>query len=82
MEVIYEKFRSVKIIRLAACIDPHNRYELTMTVDGEDYHLKWDNSCESKALNKWEDTMIFINTEILYPKENYPSLPEPTGGYD
>lgn len=88
MEVIYEKFRSVDVVGLAeekggsVCMEPYNRYELTMTIDGEDYDLKWDTSCESRALNKWEDTMNYINTEIIYPKKEYLSLPEPTGGYD
>ncbi|WP_216830329.1 hypothetical protein [Alkalihalobacterium elongatum] len=88
MEVIYEKFRKADVLRLpedkggSTCVQPYNKYELSMTIDGEDYNLKWNTSYESNALNNWEETMDFINREIIYPKEEYKSLPEPTGGYD
>jgi hypothetical protein len=88
IEVIYEKFRSADVLSLpeekggSPCTEPYNRYELSMTVDGEEYNLKWDTSCESTALNRWEETMNFINREIIYPKDEYQSLPEPTGGYE
>ncbi|MCG7343421.1 membrane lipoprotein lipid attachment site-containing protein [Sporosarcina sp. ACRSL] len=88
IEVIYEKFRSADVLSLPEekggppCTAPYYRYELSMTVDGEEYYLKWDTSCESKALNRWERTMNFINREIIYPKDEYQSLPEPTGGYE
>ncbi|MDT8860767.1 hypothetical protein N0O92_11020 [Alkalihalobacillus sp. MEB130] len=88
IEVIYEKFRSANVLGLpdekggSTCMEPHNRYELSMTIDGEDYHVKWNTACESSALTKWEETMNFINREIIYPKDEYQSLPEPTGGYD
>lgn len=88
MEVIYEKFRNADVLRLPAdeggstCMQPYNKYELSMTINGEDHNLKWDASCESSALNRWEETMYFINKEIIYPKDEYKSLPESTGGYD
>ncbi|GAE26937.1 hypothetical membrane protein [Halalkalibacter wakoensis JCM 9140] len=88
VQVIYEKFRNANVVELpeekggSTCMEPHNRYELFMTVAGEEYHLKWDTSCESSAFNHWEETMNYINREMIYPKEEYQSLPEPTGGYD
>ncbi|MDG5789267.1 hypothetical protein QA612_17545 [Evansella sp. AB-P1] len=88
MEAIYEKFRSVDVLSLpeeesgSPCMDPYNRYELTMTVDGEQYNLEWDTSCTSRALNKWEDTMEYIILDIIFTKEEYRALPEATGGYD
>nr|WP_144929110.1 hypothetical protein [Paenibacillus bovis] len=87
LEVIYEKFRSADVLGLpevrnsSSCQKPFSRYELSMTVDDEEYNLKWDSSCESKALNKWESTLNYINKEIIYPKEEYQSLPEATSGY-
>ncbi|PYZ94870.1 hypothetical protein CR194_04920 [Salipaludibacillus keqinensis] len=88
MKMIYEKFRNADVLGLpeeqggSTCMDPYNRYELTMTVDGEEYNLKWDTSCESRALNNWEETRISIDNEMIDPKEEYQSLPEPNGGYD
>ncbi|ADI00249.1 hypothetical protein [Salisediminibacterium selenitireducens] len=88
MNFIYEKFRSADVLGLpeengeSPCMEPYNRYELSMTVDDEDYTVKWDTSCETIALNNWKDTMNVINREIIFPKDEYQSLPEPTGGYD
>ncbi|MBU9719966.1 MULTISPECIES: hypothetical protein [Bacillaceae] len=88
LETIYEKFRSADVLALpeekggSACMEPYNRYELTMTANGEDYQLSWDLSCESRALNKWDRTLNVIIREMIFPKEEYQSLPEPTGGYD
>lgn len=53
-----------------------------MKAEGKEYDLEWDTSCESRAINRWEDFMDFLNTEIIYPREEYRQLPEPTGGHD
>lgn len=88
MEIFYEKFRDTNVLKLpqekggSTCMEPYYRYKLNMTINGEDHNLTWDASCETRAINKWEETMYFLNTEIIFPKEEYKALPKPTGGYD
>ncbi|QKS69877.1 hypothetical protein FLK61_24125 [Paenalkalicoccus suaedae] len=65
-----------------SCMEPHHKYNLQMTANGEDYSLIWDSSCPTTAVSNWDDTMLEIHQNMIQPRDEYQELPAATGGYD
>ncbi|WP_078596542.1 hypothetical protein [Evansella clarkii] len=85
---IYDEFRNLDVLSLpeeeggTTCQEPHNRYVLQMTAAGEEYHLRWNSACETRAINRWERFMEELHAETIRTREEYQALPEPEGGYE
>ncbi|MDG5786185.1 hypothetical protein QA612_01690 [Evansella sp. AB-P1] len=88
-EWIYEKMVNADILNSAEnaseiqCADPHEKNELTLTLDGEAYEREWITSyCQSRPDNKLKKLTEAIHREMIMMKEEYKELPEPTGAYE
>ncbi|MDQ0208403.1 hypothetical protein [Alkalicoccobacillus murimartini] len=85
--MIYEEFREVDLFTLSSeagsgCSEPNDKYELSMTADGEEYHLFWSTACDTEKVHEWQEAMNFLYTELIYQREEYQKLPEANGGYE
>ncbi|CAG9621503.1 hypothetical protein [Sutcliffiella rhizosphaerae] len=89
IEAIYMKIKEIDLLASAdkasdvSCVDPYERNEITLTINGEVYERKWITSkCDKRADDKLKEFTDFISYDIIRGKEEVKQLPATRGGYD